>query len=1322
MRLLLSCLFTVSGLCFTSTALAQVPSNPYSYSRTSSFDYDSATGMLSGEKIEPDNASLCVSTTYSYDVFGNKTLATQSNCPGASGTAVFATRSSRSQYDGQNTPGELPLPAGAAPTIVYNALNKSETKLFDPRFGFIRSLTGPNQLTTKVDSDEFGRTVRETRADGTSTVTAYCYVPGLNWGADAAPTSASDNCPAPLSAEIPADAFSFVQVDIFGANGTKIGKFVRVYSDRGGRNIRTVTEGFDDTRQNGGSARLIVQDTDYNAQGTPIVKTQPFFLDAASNGTYGMTYTEYDALGRAVRLYATVAIGTNGSQGQRAFGARGYRQASLTTMSYYGGTVRTIDDKGHDRFEEKDIDGKVARVTDALGAQVAFQYDAFGNLIQTKDPLQNAIVAVFDIRGRKVQLNDPDAGLTEYQYNALGEVVWQRNANQRAVGQATTMSYDLLGRMTQRVEPEYVSNWIYDSCDKGVGKLCESNTSNGVRRRTFYDALGRPSATRTDISGAPSFANSVSYDSVTGRIAGATYPTGLQVNYNYTAKGYLRTVTLATTATISPYPSTPGGTPLGGATFNAGQMLWQAQSYTATGRVEEQLYGNGVSTRMSFDDSTGQIGSMVAGVGSATDVLNYTYGWDSINQLTSRADSNGDGVSGAVTDNLAYDELGRLKQYIVSAPSIPNLSRTVTIQYNALGSILYKSDVGAFSYVNRGSGPSRPHAVQDVSGAYFSASYSYDANGNVSTADAGGYRSVSFTSFNLPDSQNGLRGGNGTQYTWQYDTEHQRIKETRTNGSGTRVTWMMHPDNAGGLSFEREEGAGTPSNRHYIAAGGGNVAVFISSGALPALGTDQQAPPAAGSIALVKAEFWHTDHLGSLATTSDHFGRVTARYSYDPFGKRRSASGTYDANGTLVVDWNTTSGGTDRGFTGHEHLDDVGVIHMNGRLYDPRIGMFMQPDPYVQDALNLQNFNRYGYCYNNPMTCTDPTGQLFGGMFRIPVIDNLWNNHIKQYAPMIAAIAVAVYMPEFLNYAFQMETQGYAATAITGFTSGTVSSGNLKGGLQGAFTASLFYGVGESIGKYTDKAGKITNYSKFGEAIAAHGVVGCVTSVAAGSKCGAGALSAAFSKAALPFTARLNNAEGVFASSVIGGTASVLGGGKFSNGATTAAFGYLFNCLAHKCSSADYDVDDPRTHLSAPQSTGVICNISTSGCLAAVQNEMSCYSAPGQGGCTAVGAEEKYDLSGVSSANPITQYRVNGGMLINGTSPGHVFNDGYVVRWVAIDSLGDVAIWSAGYGTNTGIGTRWANQIGGPMLFSKIGFQNKIHVQCNLGLRKPYDC
>jgi RHS repeat-associated protein len=89
----------------------------------------------------------------------------------------------------------------------------------------------------------------------------------------------------------------------------------------------------------------------------------------------------------------------------------------------------------------------------------------------------------------------------------------------------------------------------------------------------------------------------------------------------------------------------------------------------------------------------------------------------------------------------------------------------------------------------------------------------------------------------------------------------------------------------------------------------------------------------------------------------------------------------------------------DRGYTGHEHLQSVGLIHMNGRLYDPKLHRFLQPDNFVQDASNTQNFNRYGYVLNNPLKYTDPSGE-----FSIN-----WNDVIAGVA--IVAGAVLCYVP-----------------------------------------------------------------------------------------------------------------------------------------------------------------------------------------------------------------------------------------------------------------------------------------------------------------------
>jgi hypothetical protein len=47
---------------------------------------------------------------------------------------------------------------------------------------------------------------------------------------------------------------------------------------------------------------------------------------------------------------------------------------------------------------------------------------------------------------------------------------------------------------------------------------------------------------------------------------------------------------------------------------------------------------------------------------------------------------------------------------------------------------------------------------------------------------------------------------------------------------------------------------------------------------------------------------------------------------------------------------------------------------MNGRMYDPVLGMFLSPDKFVQNPSSSQHFNRYCYAHGNPLLYTDPDG------------------------------------------------------------------------------------------------------------------------------------------------------------------------------------------------------------------------------------------------------------------------------------------------------------------------------------------------------------
>ena len=122
------------------------------------------------------------------------------------------------------------------------------------------------------------------------------------------------------------------------------------------------------------------------------------------------------------------------------------------------------------------------------------------------------------------------------------------------------------------------------------------------------------------------------------------------------------------------------------------------------------------------------------------------------------------------------------------------------------------------------------------------------------------------------------------------------------------------------------------------------------------------------------------DYLGSVCSITNSSGQEVANYSYDAWRRLRNPE-TLDIYSTLQE---TPVLFLNRGFTGHGHLRYYGLINMNARIYDPVIGRFHAPDPYVQMADFTHNYNRYSYVLNNPLIYTDEDGEwihlLIGGL------------------------------------------------------------------------------------------------------------------------------------------------------------------------------------------------------------------------------------------------------------------------------------------------------------------------------------------------------
>src|SRR5713101_5663057 len=405
--------------------------------RTSAFEYDPATGLLTKEIIEPGDPNLCLVTTYIYDAYGNKNSATTRNCNGSSseaaaptGDPVFPTRTSTAAFAaGSVVIGAVTYnwSAGQFPTTSSNALNQSETKEFDPRFGAVTKLTGPNALVTQWTYDSFGRKLSEARADGTATNWTY--------------TRCVDN-----PAGCPTYGTYLVTEASTGAPAKA------VYFDSLNREIRGEVQGFDGT--------LVRKDTQYDALGRVAQVSKPYY---ALQTVYWTTFS-YDVLGRVTdAVEPTTTAGT-----------------AKTHTDYNGLVVSvTVSNNGvgtnmpgaavQSKTTTKNSQGQVVQVADTQNNTIAYTYDPFGNITQTN---AGGVITTlgYDLRGRKTSMADPDMGSWTYAYNALGELIRQIDAKSQTV----SMAYDLLGRMTSRTEPDLISTWTYDTCIKGVGKLCST--------------------------------------------------------------------------------------------------------------------------------------------------------------------------------------------------------------------------------------------------------------------------------------------------------------------------------------------------------------------------------------------------------------------------------------------------------------------------------------------------------------------------------------------------------------------------------------------------------------------------------------------------------------------------------------------------------------------------------------------------------------------------------------------------------------------------------------------------------------------------------
>jgi RHS repeat-associated protein len=335
--------------------------------------------------------------------------------------------------------------------------------------------------------------------------------------------------------------------------------------------------------------------------------------------------------------------------------------------------------------------------------------------------------------------------------------------------------------------------------------------------------------------------------------------------------------------------------------------------------------------------------------------------------------------------------------------------------------------------------------------------------------------------------------------------------------------------------------------------------------------------------------YWHRDHLGSVTVTTDAAGAVVNRSSYDPWGKPRASFPLGDRSRT-----------GDRGFTGHEHLAG-GLIHMNGRIYDPVLGRFLSADIVVQFPDAITSYNRYAYVLNNPLAYTDPSGYF------IEFIIAAYASIASTYGvlAMIGAIAFDAGLValatghktaarRFFSAWLMIATGGmggeYAALWKIGgaFAAGGLQSGSIEGAIMSAFTAGMFSmagGIADAqianiVGAATEEYASTAAASAFGVGglgrAGMHFAAGAMSAMIKGQDPLRGGFSAGFAEIAGPWASGTDVGVKQFAAHVVaGGIGEVIGGGKFANGAMTGAFAWLYNHLNTFSASDSNDRGEP---------------------------------------------------------------------------------------------------------------------------------------------------
>jgi len=703
-------------------------------------------------------------------------------------------------------------------------------------------------------------------------------------------------------------------------------------------------------------------------------------------GTGEITYRSGWGSDNSKRFY-TLEQGTASPWVKTWYDSRGREvmTESIGPKNITRSTSITYNSKGNKQAE--------TQTTGDLTLTHTYQYDARGRITRETHPGNNITTYTYASSGRSTTVND-NGRRTTYTYDAMGNLKtvqspqsstltnwYSSNGNIRktvANGATWTFQFDNRGNRISMTDPDAgTSTYAYDA----LGRVTQHVDGRGVVFVTNYDYLGRVTTESATQSGWTETITRTYGTSVTGgtgqmRLISESLGNWTK-NYEYDTYGKVtnETMTNGTDITRSKayqydssngllsHKTLPGGVTnsytydaygnLTGVNGASGAIKWSLADYTGRSTETRTVLDNHTSspfTRITHLDQYGYPEHI------KTHQNGYYYQIDDY------------GFS-AQTGNLMamkhkgmnqymlfhYDDNDRLSWVEENSQNIMSMS------YTPNGNITEKSDIGSYTYDNT----SKPHAVQTVQNSRDKINYNE--------------QNIVYNPWNKVDNIWQTDDTDFYYYFAQYGPDLQKVYSTMDK------TYHREYDKFTWGDYEEKTVDGITTRYYYVSGADGLVGLH----------TEKDAP----SGTVTNNYVLITDHLGSITMMVDSYDDYN-EIRYDPWGNRYVVESFLDE----VID---------RGYTGHEHLDQLGLIDMKGRMYDPKLGRFLSPDPFVQAPTDPQNYNRYSYCLNNPLKYTDPSGEIFwvigaiiGGLNAAHIADNLKRTGNDKFWTIVGGAAI----------------------------------------------------------------------------------------------------------------------------------------------------------------------------------------------------------------------------------------------------------------------------------------------------------------------------